>query len=155
MYKIQKFRSDKNKEYYFRIVASNGKIVCSSEGYKNKRDRDHIADNLTIMLMKKVMEDFKDGYGFSNINSPHLSFYTEEAFEKEMNNLGYIKFPMYKIYCNFPETGKETFHLNKRTGESGLFNLIEKESLIAFKKLHKMPKTIRIEEINPEDLKEK
>lgn len=55
MYKIEKFRSEKNKQYYFRIKAGNGKIVCSSEGYKNKKDRNEIADNITMNLLNGLI----------------------------------------------------------------------------------------------------
>ena len=34
--KIQFFKN-KNKQWYFRIVARNGKIVAQSEGYKTKQ----------------------------------------------------------------------------------------------------------------------
>lgn len=46
MYKIEKFEG-KNKEHYFRGVSSNGNIILSSEGYKNKKDRDTVADKIT------------------------------------------------------------------------------------------------------------
>ena len=34
---FQIFQSDKNQEYYFRMVAKNGKIVLQSEGYTTKQ----------------------------------------------------------------------------------------------------------------------
>lgn len=37
---IEKFRSRRNKQFYFRVVAGNGKTVAQSEGYKTKRSRD-------------------------------------------------------------------------------------------------------------------
>lgn len=46
MYKVEKFKSEKNGEHYFRIVAANGNIIATSEGYKNKSDRDTPADKV-------------------------------------------------------------------------------------------------------------
>lgn len=37
---IETFKSKKNGQYYFAIVASNGRTVAQSEGYKTKRSRD-------------------------------------------------------------------------------------------------------------------
>jgi uncharacterized protein YegP (UPF0339 family) len=34
------FRSPRNRQYYFRIVAGNGRTVAQSEGYKRARSRD-------------------------------------------------------------------------------------------------------------------
>jgi len=33
---IEIFRSKKNKQYYFRVLAKNGKVIAQSEGYKRK-----------------------------------------------------------------------------------------------------------------------
>lgn len=38
---IQKFRSKKTRQYYFRILAPNGKTIAQSEGYKTRRSRDN------------------------------------------------------------------------------------------------------------------
>ncbi|WP_369696454.1 YegP family protein [Exiguobacterium aurantiacum] len=54
------FQIDKtNKgEYYFRIVANNGKILAHSEGYINLNDCEHaielIRKNASNSLVKKV-----------------------------------------------------------------------------------------------------
>jgi uncharacterized protein YegP (UPF0339 family) len=45
--KIQVF-TGKNKQYYFRIVANNGKIVLQSEGYKTKQSRKKTIMSLMI-----------------------------------------------------------------------------------------------------------
>lgn len=50
MYKIEKFRSEANGEYYFKGVATNGQVIFISEGYKNKKDRDTVADNLQSLF---------------------------------------------------------------------------------------------------------
>jgi uncharacterized protein len=34
--KFEIYQSSKNSEFYFRLKAANGKIILSSEGYKNK-----------------------------------------------------------------------------------------------------------------------
>lgn len=49
--KIQTF-TGKNKQYYFRIVATNGKIVLQSEGYKSKQSR----KKTIISLMTKGID---------------------------------------------------------------------------------------------------
>ena len=36
MTKIEMFKSEENNQFYFRIMARNGKIVAQSEGYKNR-----------------------------------------------------------------------------------------------------------------------
>jgi uncharacterized protein YegP (UPF0339 family) len=36
MSKIEMFKSEKDKKFYFRITARNGKIVAQSEGYQNR-----------------------------------------------------------------------------------------------------------------------
>ena len=59
MYKIEKFRSEKNKQYYFRIVAENGKIVSASEGYRNRIDRDEIANNFVSNLIFGELKHFE------------------------------------------------------------------------------------------------
>jgi uncharacterized protein YegP (UPF0339 family) len=41
---IESFRSAKNRQYYFRIVAGNGRTVAQSEGYKTKGSRDRGID---------------------------------------------------------------------------------------------------------------
>jgi len=152
MYKVEKFRSEKNKEHYFRVVAENGNIICSSEGYKNKKDRDDIADSLPFAMNAILMRDVKSSYGFKDINSTEFAAYMPENFYKEMNRLNWFKFPMYKIYILSPETGKETFFLNDRTGKSGLYNAIEKESMVE-KLKYIITDITRIEEINVEDFK--
>lgn len=37
---IQTFRSKKDGQYYFRVVARNGRTIAASEGYETKRSRD-------------------------------------------------------------------------------------------------------------------
>jgi uncharacterized protein YegP (UPF0339 family) len=37
---FETFRSRKNRQFYFRARARNGKILAQSEGYKTKRSRD-------------------------------------------------------------------------------------------------------------------
>jgi len=50
-YKVVLFRDkSEEKEYRFRIVASNGRIVSQSEGYGRKRDRDTTVGNLIDYL---------------------------------------------------------------------------------------------------------
>jgi uncharacterized protein len=46
--KFQIFKSKKNKQWYFRLVARNGKIVAQSEGYKGK----HGAKNGVASIQK-------------------------------------------------------------------------------------------------------
>jgi uncharacterized protein YegP (UPF0339 family) len=45
--KIQVF-TGKNKQYYFRVVSTNGKIVLQSEGYKTKQSRKKTIMSLMI-----------------------------------------------------------------------------------------------------------
>lgn len=42
-YKIQTFKGRGTQPWRWRVVARNGKIILSSEGYKTKRNRDKIA----------------------------------------------------------------------------------------------------------------
>ena len=150
MYKIEKFRSEKNKEHYFRVVAENGNIICSSEGYKNKKDRNSIADNFAINMLGQFAEDSKENYAFSNIGDNFFATYDRISFFKRMNNLGWFKFPMYKIYTD--NDGDKTYFLNKEKNNSPYFNFAEKETMIEWSKTH-TPKISRIEEVNVEDFK--
>lgn len=34
--KFELFKSEKNSQYYFRLKASNGEVIASSEGYTSK-----------------------------------------------------------------------------------------------------------------------
>lgn len=34
--KFEIFKSSDNNQYYFRLLASNGRIICQSEGYTRK-----------------------------------------------------------------------------------------------------------------------
>jgi len=147
MYKIEKFRSEKNSEYYFRVVAENGKIVCSSEGYKNKVDRDEVADSLPFVMNAILMNDVRGMYGFKDIDSTEFVAFTPDLFEEKMNELNWFRFPMYKIYLI--NDGKETYYLNKNKKNSPYFNFAEKENMVEWSKLH-TPKISRIEEINIE-----
>ena len=45
--KIQLFTGN-NKQYYFRVVSTNGKIVLQSEGYKTKQSRKKTIMSLMI-----------------------------------------------------------------------------------------------------------
>lgn len=47
---IVKFRSMKNKQFYFRVVANNNKTIAASEGYKTRRGR----NNGVISLFKTL-----------------------------------------------------------------------------------------------------
>jgi len=38
---IVKFRSMKNMQFYFRVLARNHRIIAQSEGYRTKRARDN------------------------------------------------------------------------------------------------------------------
>lgn len=51
---IVKFRSKRNKQFYFRLVARNGKTVAASEGYKTRRNRDHGIMALQHMVARGV-----------------------------------------------------------------------------------------------------
>lgn len=52
---IVKFRSMKNKQFYFRVLARNNRIIAASEGYITKRAR-----NNGIRSLVAVMQgDFK------------------------------------------------------------------------------------------------
>lgn len=52
--KIQFFKN-KNKQWYFRIVARNGKIVAQSEGYKTKQGCLKTIDLLRAGFMQFVL----------------------------------------------------------------------------------------------------
>ena len=38
MHKFELFKSKRNSQWYFRMIARNGNIVASSEGYKRRAD---------------------------------------------------------------------------------------------------------------------
>ncbi len=50
--KFQLFQSDKNQKYYFRLVASNGQTILSSQGYATKAAANNgimsVAENATV-----------------------------------------------------------------------------------------------------------
>ncbi len=50
--KFQLFQSEKNEKYYFRLVASNGQIIMSSQGYATKAAANNgilsVAENATV-----------------------------------------------------------------------------------------------------------
>lgn len=48
---IQTFRSKKTRQYYFRVVARNNRIIAQSEGYKTKRSRDRGVEALTDVFV--------------------------------------------------------------------------------------------------------
>lgn len=52
--KIHTYRSKMNKQFYFRIVARNGRIVAQSEGYKRAASRDR-----TIALFKRTIANME------------------------------------------------------------------------------------------------
>ena len=54
--KFQIFKSTKNSQYYFRLRASNNKIVLASEGYTTK-------------------DNCKNGIKSVKIHSPHDTYY--------------------------------------------------------------------------------
>lgn len=37
------------RQYYFRIVAKNGKTIAQSEGYNNAAERDQTMDNIRVL----------------------------------------------------------------------------------------------------------
>lgn len=48
-YEWQTFRSKWTREYYFRFVnVNNGKTISSSEGYKNRIDRDQSLNAIRV-----------------------------------------------------------------------------------------------------------
>ena len=49
---IETFRSRKNRQFYFRVLARNGKTVAQSEGYTTARARDR-----GIRALVTVIED--------------------------------------------------------------------------------------------------
>jgi len=52
--KVKIIKSKRNGQWYFRIVASNGKKISHSEGYKNR------ADCLkTVVLLQKYLASAK------------------------------------------------------------------------------------------------
>jgi uncharacterized protein YegP (UPF0339 family) len=46
---FETFRSKKNRQFYFRARARNGRILAQSEGYKTKRARDKGLDALLLL----------------------------------------------------------------------------------------------------------
>lgn len=58
-------KSEKNNQYYFRIVAENGKILAHSETYHNLSDCEHAVDLIrNNARYSKVVKKFNDGrYG--------------------------------------------------------------------------------------------
>ncbi len=63
---FKKFKG-KNNEYYFNVVARNGEVILSSEGYKSKRNR-----NIGI---NSVIENAQDPENFSRLESKDDQFY--------------------------------------------------------------------------------
>ena len=55
--KIIILKSKRNKQWYFRIVASNGKKVAHSEGYRNKSDCVKTANLLMANLSTAKIEN--------------------------------------------------------------------------------------------------
>lgn len=54
--KFEKF-TGKNGQFYWRLKASNGQIVCQSEGYTRKANRDRAIDRLAeIAFAAEVVE---------------------------------------------------------------------------------------------------
>jgi uncharacterized protein YegP (UPF0339 family) len=54
--KFEKF-TGKNGQFYWRLKASNGQVVCQSEGYTRKHNRDRAIDRLAeIAFAAEVVE---------------------------------------------------------------------------------------------------
>lgn len=55
-WRIQKFDADGKHPHRFRVRASNGRIVCQSEGYSSRRRRDDTVNALLYALAHGVGE---------------------------------------------------------------------------------------------------
>lgn len=55
--RIEKFQGKRNKQFYFRVKASNGQVVCQSEGYTRRANRDHAIDRLAGIVSNAVVVD--------------------------------------------------------------------------------------------------
>ena len=58
MYKTEILRTA-DKDWYFRVVAENGKIICHSEGYRNKIDCQKIMESLGFNLLEPMIRNIK------------------------------------------------------------------------------------------------
>lgn len=54
---VEVFKSFDNKQWYFRVRARNGEILCQSEGYKNKKDCEKALSVLWSVLTKHLMPE--------------------------------------------------------------------------------------------------
>lgn len=54
--KIRPFRSEENSQFYFHILAGNGRIVAPSEGYQRRADRDRTVNLLLTAKMVLLPE---------------------------------------------------------------------------------------------------
>ena len=49
-------RSRSNKEWYFRLVARNGRTVCQSEGYKRKSAALRTCGRINLTFPMRIVE---------------------------------------------------------------------------------------------------
>lgn len=108
MFKVKRFKSEKNGEYYFSICGMNGEIVSSSEGYKQVASRDKIADRLARLVEVEEVDYVKDGKIFKTEGIPN-------AIDLEYI-LGYAD------VVNVSEDGSYTLKSNLVTKESREYN---------------------------------
>lgn len=46
VYHIETYRSQKDKQFYFRVKENNGQVVSQGEGYVDRADRDDLIESL-------------------------------------------------------------------------------------------------------------
>ena len=61
--KFQLYQSDKNKEYYFRLVANNGENILRSEGYTTKDSAQNGISSVRKNCADSSMYERKEGAG--------------------------------------------------------------------------------------------
>jgi uncharacterized protein YegP (UPF0339 family) len=88
MYRTE-LRRTANKDWYFRVVADNGRIICHSEGYKNRIDCKVIMENLGYNLMHPIIKNINaDGLTIIHVknNAPEKS--TWDKINKMVEDTG-------------------------------------------------------------------